>query len=164
MQVPADKWTTINEIKEGKKFQVRTDKKIDDDNDIRWNLIGVRFLIFTTGSIYSAKCAGGRTFSAADHASMGFFQRAGILTVLKTSTQLQIWFDDVLEVTWVYEDNDANNICAMRSTMTGLQFRLQNKEDKVSTDYRYEIEGRFEKSVNVKRMKKMYTVRSLQKS
>ena len=146
--VPADKWTHIYEIKEGKKFQVRTDKKIDGNNDIRWNLIGTSWFTFTLESLRSKWCAGGRTFSAADHASMGFFQRAGILTVLKTNTQLQIWFDDVLEVTWVYEDKDADNICGMRGTMTGLVFRLSNYEDKVSTHYRYAIEGKFGKSRN----------------
>ena len=143
MPVPADKWTPIYEIKEGKKFQVRTDKKIDDDNDIRWDIKGARYFTFTTGSIFSKTCAGGRKFSAADHASMGFFQRAGILTFLKTNTQLQVWFDDVLEVTWVYEDKDADNICGMRGTMTGLAFRLSKYEDKVSTHYRYEIGGKF---------------------
>ena len=141
--VPADKSTTIYEIEEGKKFQVRTDKKVDSYHDIRWDIKDASWFTFTIGSISSRRCTG-RIFSAADHASMGFFQRAGILTFLKTNTQLQIWFDDVLEVTWVYEDRDAENICAMRRTMTGLAFRLSNTEDKVSTHYRYAIEGKFE--------------------
>ena len=142
MPVPVDKSTTIYEIKEGKKFQIRTDKKIDSNNDIRWNLLGASWFIFATGSLSSRFCTG-RVFSATDQASMGFFQRAGIITVLKTSTQLQIWFDDVLEVTWIYEDRDGDSICYMRSTMTGLKFTLANREDKVSTHYRYAIGGKY---------------------
>ena len=64
--------------------------------------------------------------------------RAGVLTFLKTSTQLQIWFDDVLEFTWVYEDNDADNTCVMRKPMTGLKFRGPSILDTVSTHYRYQ--------------------------
>ena len=69
---------------------------------------------------------------------MGFLQRAGDLTFLKTTTQLQIWFEGVLKVTWIYKDRE-DQTCKMRSTMTGMIFRLPNKEDKVSTHYRYEI-------------------------
>ena len=127
---------------EGKKFQIKTDKKIDVSNDIRWIIQGASWLTFTTGSINAAKCNGGYAFTDTDRASMGFFLRAGIFTFLKTSTQLQIWFDDVLEVTWVYEDNDASNRCYMRGTMTGLKFMANsdNYIDDVSTHYRYEIE------------------------
>ena len=39
--MPAVKSTLISEIKEGKKFQIRTDKKIDGSNDIRWEFQGV---------------------------------------------------------------------------------------------------------------------------
>ena len=127
---------------EGKKFQTRTDKKIDGNNDIRWIIQGGSWLTFVPGSISAAKCNGGYAFTDADRANMGFFLRAGVLTFLKTSTQLQIWFDDILEVTWVYEDNDASNTCYMRRPMTGLKFRgnLDTRIDDVSTHYRYEIE------------------------
>ena len=139
--VPAEKSTPIYEIKEGKKFQLRTDKKIDGSNDIRWAILGANsYFQFTTGSLGGTYCGAGIRFTNSDRDSMGFFQRAGVLTVLKSSTQLQIWFDDVLEVTWVYEDNSAGT-CSMRNPMTGLQFRLQNYEDKVSTHYRYQIGG-----------------------
>ena len=69
---------------------------------------------------------------------MGFFLRAGVFTFLKTSTQLQVWFDDVLEFTWVYEDNDETSKCFMRRTMTGLTFKGAVREDKVSTYYKYQ--------------------------
>ena len=124
---------------EGKKFQIRTDKKIDASNDIRWTLEGASWFTFTTGSLHAYKCGGaGKSFSDADRATKGFFLGAGDLTFLKTSTQLQIWFDDVLEVTWVYEDIDVVP-CGMRKTMTGLQFKSTHIEDKVSIYCRYEI-------------------------
>ena len=78
-----------------------------------------------------------KKFNETHLSSKGFLLRSGVMTFLKTSTQLQIWFDDVLEVTWVYEDKDAP--CRMRGLMTGLSFRANNVEYKVSTHYRYEI-------------------------
>ena len=72
---------------------------------------------------------------------MGFFLRPGVLTFLKTSTQLQIWFNDVLEVTWIYADN-GDQICVMRNAMVGLKFMAVYQgthKDKVSKEYRYEI-------------------------
>ena len=131
----------ISELVEGKKFQTKTDKKIDKTNDINWIIQGGTWFTFTTGSISSAKCNGGYAFTDTDRANMGFFLRAGVFTFLKTSTQLQVWFDDVLEFTWVYEDNDASNTCYMRRTMTGLKFRGNRDTyiDDVSTHYRYQI-------------------------
>ena len=123
-------------MKEGRKFQVRTDKKIDGRNDIGWFLLPhVDMFTFTTTSINAKNCR--KDFSDDDRATKGFFQRAGVLTFLKTSTQLRIWFDDVLEVTWVYETGD----CNMRKTMTGLRFVSgeSTRKDDVSTHFRYEI-------------------------
>ena len=64
---------------------------------------------------------------------------------MKTNTELQIWFDDVLEVTWAYKNAD----CVMKNTMTGLRFRAgPSNADQVSTHYRYEIgDGLFLKKV-----------------
>ena len=115
---------------------MQTDKKIDVGNEIRWTMEGVSWFIFTTRHIEAGKCNGGYTLKGTE----GFLQRPGVLTFLKTTTQLQVWFDDVLEVTWVYED-DSDGRCAMRNTMTGLRFHGASlkKFDKVSTHYRYEI-------------------------
>ena len=136
--VPKNKSTIIYEIQEGKKFQVRTDKRIDSVHDIRWSLKGVGLLQFTSKELSAYKCGGtGKKFNGTHSVSKGFLLRPGVMTFLKTNTQLQIWFDDVLEVTWVYEDKDAP--CRMRGLMTGLSFRAINAEDKVSTHYRYEI-------------------------
>ena len=111
--MPDYKYKYFYQMKEGRKFQVRTDKKIDGRNDIGWFLLPhVDMFTFTTTSINAKNCR--KDFSDDDRATKGFFQRAGVLTFLKTSTQLQIWFDDVLEVTWVYETAD----CNMRKTMT----------------------------------------------
>ena len=124
---------------EGKKFQIQTDKKIDADNDIRWGIGGVgwSWFAFTSVAIAAGQCNGGYKLKGTE----GFLQHAGVLTFLKTSTQLQVWFDDVLEVTWVYEDISDSYRCMMRNTMTGLRFHALSltKFDKVSTHYRYEI-------------------------
>ena len=118
---------------------MQTDKKIDAGNDIRWTMEGVSWFIISTGpgSIGASTCNGGYTLQGTE----GFLQRAGVLTFLKTTTQLQVWFDDVLEVTWVYEDNSDDSRCAMRDKMTGLRFHANSPSrfDKVSTHYRYEI-------------------------
>ena len=88
----------------------------------------------------AAKDCKRRLFSDEEKENSGFLEKAGVLTFLKTSTQLQIWFDDVLEVTWVYEDFDSETSCTMTKSMTGLKFRIRSDVfDKVSTHYRYEI-------------------------
>ena len=138
--LPEDRNTVINEIVENKRFQIRTDKKIDSTNNIRWllKLGGFSWFTFTTESISAPKCNGGyNSFTEYE----GFFHRAGVLTFLKTSTQLQVWFDDVLEVTWVFKDNSGTQKCFMRRTLKGLKFKANqaNLADKVSTHYRYEI-------------------------
>ena len=123
---------------EGKRFQIRTDKKIDESNDIRWTMKGARGFkgfILTTKTIEAAHCS--YTLKGTE----GFLQRAGVLTFLKTATQLQIWFDDVVEVTWVYDDNE-NGECVMKKEMTGLRFQASydgsKGTDKVSKAYRYQ--------------------------
>ena len=135
LPVPDDRSTWVTEIVEGKRFQIKTDKKIDQNNDIKWTIKVGRtdqWFGFTTEYIRSKSCNGGyQSFNGKE----GFFHRAGILTFLKTSTQLQVWFDDVLEVSWVYQ----NSRCAMRHKLKGLQFKSNdNEKDTVSTHYRYE--------------------------
>ena len=125
---------------ENKKFQIKTDHKIGDGKNIEWTMEGTGWFWIKSFSINSGKCNGGREFTAQDKTTMGFLQRAGILTFLKTNTQLQVWFDDVLEVTWVYEDKDEANECYMRKDMTGLKFKSPSDGlDEVTTHYRYEI-------------------------
>ena len=116
---------------------MRTDKKIDGSNDIRWTMGGeIGWFTFLAGSVNSAKCNGGYTFKGTE----GFLQQAGVLTFLKSATQLQVWFDDDLEVTWVFEDNSDSATCKMRLTLAGLRFVTpSNRGDKVSTHYRYEL-------------------------
>ena len=117
---------------------MQTDKKIDGSNDIRWTMGGVSWFTFKTGSIAARQCNGGYNLIGTEE----FLQRPGVLTFLKTTTQLQVWFDDVLEVTWVYEDDSDGDRCAMRNTMTKLSLRFKEKYsgfDTVSTHYRYEI-------------------------
>jgi hypothetical protein len=119
---------------DGKKFQIRTSKKIQDKFDIRWSIKGGGWFTVTLAKINSRHCKDGYLFNGSE----GFLGRAGVLTFLKTTTQLQVWFEDVLVVTWVYEDNADGKKCSMRGMMTGLKFRTPSKNDKVSTAYRYE--------------------------
>ena len=70
----------------------------------------------------------------------GFLSRGGILTFLKSTTQLLIWFDDVLEVTWVYEDSSDTEVCQMRKPMTALKFHTKTA-DTASVQYRYGLKG-----------------------
>ena len=124
---------------EGKRFQIRTDKKIDGLNKMRWTLGSEGDMIHF--SLERHKISGGpECIKKSIDKKAPFYEEAGVLTFLKTSTQLQIWFNDLLEVTWVYEDNDGK--CKMRLKMTELRFRGSGafkKEDKVSTNYRYEL-------------------------
>ena len=138
--VPEDRTTLVKDIVEGKKFQIRTDKKIDEINEIKWRMKGVdsNFVIHR-GKIYARYCHKGYKSFSGDE---GFYHGAGVLTFLKTTTQLQIWFDDVLEVTWVYED-DIDKECRMRNHLAGISFKIAKKgegaHDTVSTHYRYEL-------------------------
>ena len=144
MSVPEDKDTLISQIVENKKFQIKTYRKIEKNIDIRWALVGLKieYFKFTSKLLHAAYCGGtGKEFSDTDQANMGFFLRPGVLTFLKTSTELKIWFDDVLEVTWIYADN-GDHICVMRDAMVGLKFMAVYQgthKDKVTKEYRYEI-------------------------
>ena len=122
---------------ENKKFQIRTDKKIDGSNDIRWTFGGVGWFTFTTalGGLSAYKCV---RFDIQGDDTFAFLQRAGELTFLKTSTQLQVWFDDVLEVTWVFQDKDEAIPCAMKKKFNGLKFEGSSHGDTASTHYRYQ--------------------------
>ena len=67
----------------------------------------------------------------------GFLSKAGVMTFLKTSTELKVWFDDELEFTWLFEDT-LSGFCMMKKKMTGLRFRADNFWDQVSAQYRYQ--------------------------
>ena len=124
---------------DNKKFQIKTSGRIEYNSDIRWTMEGPGWFWINKVRINSAQCRDGHEFTEQEKANMGFLQRAGILTFLKTSTQLQVWFDDVLQVTWVYEDKDEANKCMMRTKMAGMKFESPNYPDTVSTHYRYQI-------------------------
>ena len=125
------------EIVEGKKFQVKTDKKIynTDSNPTKWqmNKETKGWLAWTSEKLNANACNDGYFFSGNE----GFLQRAGVLTFLKTSTQLKVWFDDVLEVTWVFE-NSSDQKCFMKNELENLKFKFRYNGDSVSTHYRYE--------------------------
>ena len=139
--VPTDKNQFNPGIKENKKFQIRTDKKIDENNYINWHLETVTDSFTLNRTSLNCQFCVAKYFSDDDRETKGFFQRAGVLTFLKTSTQLQVWFENVLEITWVYKDitEDASYQCLMRRTMTGLRFISSSTgiPDKVSTHFRY---------------------------
>ena len=133
--MPEDKTTFIYGIKDSNKFQMRTDKKIDSENYIRWSMGQVGWFQITEGEMSAEGCA---VKLLNPSSSYGFFERAGDLTFLKTVTQLKVWFDDTLVVTWVYEDLDNTTPCTMRKLLAGMKFK-STVEDKVSIKYRYEI-------------------------
>ena len=134
--LPEDRNTYIDKIVDGKKFQVKTDKKIDNSNSIKW-IINKRatygWLDWNLKRVAAQWCKS-YVFSRNE----GFQQRAGVLTLLKTSTQLKVWFDDVLEVTWVLENNSEKWCYMTKKPLKGLQFKGKTSEDRVSTHYRYE--------------------------
>ncbi|KAL5247384.1 hypothetical protein ACHWQZ_G019306 [Mnemiopsis leidyi] len=137
--VPAEKSTFIHEIKDSIKFQIRTDKKIDDENFIQWSMGQVGLFELKREGMNAIGCGGsGKLFSS--EKSYGFLERAGDITFLKTVTQLQVWFDDTLEATWTYEDTDDSKLCSMRNILAGMRFK-STLEDKVSSHYRYEMAG-----------------------
>ena len=156
--MPKVKNRMYRDMKEGKKFQIKTDKKIDGSKYIMWYLGGVgSYLKFTNESVFAPRCLGtGNTFSDEDRKTMGFFLRAGVLTFLKTRKQLQIWFDGDLEVTWVYADKDADNRCVLRKAMAGVKF-THGVDDQVSTHYRYEIGNEIEFQFHDKRIERFGT-------
>ena len=57
--VPEDRNTWAEEILEGRKFQIRTEKKIDSDHNIRWNMGGVGWFTFDKANEVGARnCKG----------------------------------------------------------------------------------------------------------
>ena len=118
---------------------MRTNHKIDTENDIRWGLAGAGWFIFSTEYLAGERCVGdGSRFTESDRETKGFFLKPGVLTFLKTTTEMKIWFDDVLEVTWVFA-NKHGQTCKFKNPMTGLKFlSAQKVEDTISIEYRYE--------------------------
>ena len=118
---------------ENKKFQIRTGTKIDENNYIKLTFGGLHpgWVTLSREKLNSATCAR-HNFKGTEP----FLQKSGEFTFLKTSTQLQIWFDDVFEVTWVFKDN--KDVCNMKGTFSGLKFEGSNAKDTVSTHYRYQ--------------------------
>ena len=123
----------IPEITDGVKFQIRTDAALSSGNRIRLKLIGSSyFLTFDNVFVNAQYCGYSLT------GNEGFISKGGVLTFLKSTTQLLMWFDDLLEVNWAYEDKSDTQICRMRSRMTALKFHI-NKVDTASVQYRYEL-------------------------
>ena len=117
-----------------KYFQVRTNKKIDSSNEIRWMLLLDEQVWFTVTEhfVYSKDCE--KYTLTGDE---GFLSKAGVMTFLKTSTELKVWFDGEMNVTWLFEDT-LSGFCMMKKKMTGLRFRTDNYLDQVSVQYRYQ--------------------------
>ena len=124
---------------DGKKFQVRTNHKIDAKNVISWVFAGANWFLLNTQNLLGDRCIGdGSQFTESDRETKGFFLRPGVLTFLKTTSEMKIWFDDVLEVTWVFA-NKNGKACRLKNPMTGLKFLSAKKEnDTISIEYRYE--------------------------
>ena len=140
--VPESRTTWVNEIVNDRKFQLRTDMKISDENKLT---VYFRYLKFTGLTWFTLRGRGRmQAFQCKDSTSRDievispnapFYQRAGDLTFLKTSTQLQIWCDHVLEGTWIYEDEDADKTCSMKMEAKGMRFHYY----RAATHYRYQL-------------------------
>ena len=128
--VPTEKGVNLNGPIgiEGKKFQIKTDAKIEPGHDIRF-FLGYAFFTFDASQINVKKCGPYKFETTA-----GFLSRGGILTFLKTQTTLKIWFDEVLEVDW---DFSGVTECWMKDKATRIQFHLSNVMDKASKQYRF---------------------------
>ena len=96
---------------------------------------GVGMFELTKDFINSDRCKDGYDFTGSGNKKT-FHKEAGDLAFLKSTTQLQIWFNDVLEVTWIYENTSDTETCAMGNVMTGLKFQTT---DDVSTHYQFEL-------------------------
>ena len=125
--------TYVSLIVDDRRFQIRIAKKIDSNTEIRLMIDDVGIFELTKDFINADNCKDGYSF-AGDKKK--FHKEAGDLTFLKSTTQLQIWFNDVLEVTWIYENTSDTETCAMGNVMTGLKFQTT---DEVSTHYQFEL-------------------------
>ena len=126
--VPTERGVSLYGPIEGKKFQIKTDAKIESGHDIRF-FLDYNFFIFEPSKVNVRKCG----YYPIEETA-GFLSRGGILTFLKTQTTLKIWFDDVLEVDW---DFSADDDCVMRSKATRIQFHLSSFMDTASKQYRF---------------------------
>ena len=126
--VPTERGVDLYGPIEGKKFQIKTDAKIESGHDIRFYL-DRNFVTFEASKITVRRC-GPYYFET----TAGFLSRGGILTFLKTQTILKIWFDDVLELDW---DFSVVVDCVMRSNATKITFHLLNVMDTASKQYRF---------------------------
>lgn len=119
---------------EGKKFQIKTDAAIKTGNDIRLFFIletyGHAFCTFVADNINIKFCDAYKFVGAA-----GFRSRGGILTFLKTQTNLKIWFDDKLEADWNFLSPRPE--CTMQNKALGIEFHLSVKMDTASRQYRF---------------------------
>ena len=131
--VPTETGIAITGPVENEKFQIKTDAAIlTDRNDIRMRWTGVGFFWIIASGIGASKC--GYSFTGNET----FLSRGGVFTFHKNTTHLLVWFDEVLEVVWEYEDNSVDNVCYMRNELTGIEFHLAVM-DTASREYRYTI-------------------------
>lgn len=108
-----------------------------DSSDLVW-------FAMSSDSIDAKSCKKYESYKGTE----GFLQGAGVITFLKTSTELQIWFNDELDVSWVYEDISGET-CGLRDQLSALKFEGGNggdPKDRVSIEYRY-MRGKFKKKL-----------------
>ena len=83
----------IDQIVDGKYFQIKTDKKINNGNDIRWTMKGAGWFTFTNTAVNGYKCE--QYILKNDEK---FLKESGTMTFLKTTTEMKIWFEGNLEL------------------------------------------------------------------
>ena len=72
-----------------KYFQIRTNKKIDDDHGIRLYMDGgPEVFTITSTKIYGLMC---KEYDLDQ--KVKFLKKKGVITFLKTTTEMKIWFE-----------------------------------------------------------------------
>ena len=138
--VPTDRSNFVTGPQNGHKFQIRTNKAFYGEDAIRLTLKGPGesaeeiWFYFGKPHIDAKYCKHFQSYTGNE----GFLTKAGIVTFLKTASELKIWFDDDLEVTWVYEDLP-DQTCGLRNEVAEIKFEEPSGVDGVSGVYRYAI-------------------------
>ena len=140
VHVPTDKSNFVTGPQNGHKFQIRTNKAFYGEDAIRLTMKGPGesaeeiWFYFGKARIDAKYCKQYQSYTGTE----GFLEQAGTFTFLITSSEMKIWFDDELEVTWVYE-NWPGKTCGLKNEVAEIKFEEPSGVDGVSGVYRYAI-------------------------
>ena len=141
--VPSDRSNFVTGPQNGHKFQIKTNKAFNGEDAIKLTMKGAGesaeeiWFYFGKPHIDAKYCKHFQSYTG----GKDFLERGGTFTFLKTSSEMKIWFDDELEVTWVYEDLSGQT-CGLRNEVTEIKFAFEGAsgvEYGISVEYRYAI-------------------------